>query len=452
MRTDATWPLVAHEDAREIVAYRGQTGVSLARFLRDVAWVAASVPGRGPLLNACSDRYRFTVALAAALVSRRRTILPSSYAPATLRALLAGVADVTCLADEDRALGFAHVTFPELPVAEPRTRGPVVVPRVPAGFVAATVFTSGTTGTPVGHDKTWGSLVMSARAEANRLSVTRGYAVVGTVPPQHMYGLESTVMLPLQARAALSDTQPFYPHDIVTTLAALPRPRLFVTSPVHLRALLTSGLASPPLDAVLCATAPLPLPLACEAERRLEAPLWEIYGATEAGQMASRRPLVSEAWELFPGLVLAPGADGSVSVSGGHVAGTVALNDVIDCQDERHFHLKGRGSDIINVAGKRSSLAFLEHQLLAIPGVRDGVFYLPDEDLAGPVARLMAFVVAPGLTAAAVETALRARLDPAFLPRPLYLVDALPRLPSGKLTRAALRDLFVARKVSEGGG
>jgi acyl-coenzyme A synthetase/AMP-(fatty) acid ligase len=37
-------------------------------------------------------------------------------------------------------------------------------------------------------------------------------------------------------------------------------------------------------------------------------------------------------------------------------------------------------------------------------------------------------------------TALRARIDPVFLPRPLRLIDALPRNEVGKLTReAALR-------------
>jgi acyl-coenzyme A synthetase/AMP-(fatty) acid ligase len=64
---------------------------------------------------------------------------------------------------------------------------------------------------------------------------------------------------------------------------------------------------------------------------------------------------------------------------------------------------------------------------------------MPDEDVAGPVARLMAFVVAPGLTPADLDLALRSRIDPAFLPRPLYFVDSLPRLPTGKLPLATLK-------------
>jgi len=45
-----------------------------------------------------------------------------------------------------------------------------------------------------------------------------------------------------------------------------------------------------------------------------------------------------------------------------------------------------------------------------------------------------------------VLSALRERIDAAFLPRPLYLVDALPRNATGKITRDALLEL--ARKCA----
>jgi len=44
--------------------------------------------------------------------------------------------------------------------------------------------------------------------------------------------------------------------------------------------------------------------------------------------------------------------------------------------------------------------------------------------------------------------ALRERIDPLFLPRPLLFVDALPRNGTGKLPRAAL-DALIAQ-ISEG--
>ncbi|PIQ13537.1 MAG: beta-hydroxyacyl-ACP dehydratase, partial [Hydrogenophilales bacterium CG18_big_fil_WC_8_21_14_2_50_58_12] len=53
-----------------------------------------------------------------------------------------------------------------------------------------------------------------------------------------------------------------------------------------------------------------------------------------------------------------------------------------------------------------------------------------------------ACVVAPGMAAAALLAALRERIDPVFLPRPLLFVDALPRNSTGKLPRTALQALF----------
>jgi len=49
--------------------------------------------------------------------------------------------------------------------------------------------------------------------------------------------------------------------------------------------------------------------------------------------------------------------------------------------------------------------------------------------------------VAPGKTEQDIQQALRARIDPVFLPRPLVFVPRLPRNETGKLPREALRDL-----------
>jgi acyl-coenzyme A synthetase/AMP-(fatty) acid ligase len=44
--------------------------------------------------------------------------------------------------------------------------------------------------------------------------------------------------------------------------------------------------------------------------------------------------------------------------------------------------------------------------------------------------------------------ALRARIDPVFLPRPLLFVDALPRNASGKLPKQRLQDLLADLQAS----
>jgi acyl-coenzyme A synthetase/AMP-(fatty) acid ligase len=121
----------------------------------------------------------------------------------------------------------------------------------------------------------------------------------------------------------------------------------------------------------------------------------------------------------------------------------IALADIVSLSDNgRRFRLRGRHADMLEIAGKRASLADLTRRLLAIPGVRDGVvLQLADGDALG-VHRVAALAVAPGLDEQRILEALRDAIDPVFLPRPLRLVDALPRNDTGKLPRAALLELL----------
>ena len=132
--------------------------------------------------------------------------------------------------------------------------------------------------------------------------------------------------------------------------------------------------------------------------------------------------------------------------SGGHVEQPTPLADEIELLTTERFLLHGRTADLINIAGKRSSLGYLNHQLNALPGVADGAFFMPDDQPIDDenVTRLMAFVVAPGMTAATLLAALRERIDAIFIPRPIVLLDSLPRNSTGKLPRDTLAAL--ARK------
>ncbi|MFC5303228.1 AMP-binding protein [Azospira restricta] len=442
------YPLTGHGDPAATIAWRRDGPVSVARFLADVHRLAALLPAGGHLLNLCQDRYRFMVGLAAGLVAGRISLQPSSQAPETVRQLLAFAPDTACLHDDaDAPAGLPCLRYPDEAAA---SDAPFAMPQIPGDRIAAYVFTSGSTGAPVPHAKHWGALVRNARAEAERLGLGRqGHAIVGTVPAQHMYGFESTVLLALHGNCAAWSGRPFYPADIAAALAAVPRPRLLVTTPFHLRALLDAGLDLPPIDQLLSATAPLSEALARAAEARCAAPLNEIYGCTETGQIASRRTVDGPRWRLLPGVAL--DLDGDLAhASGGHVEGRVALADLIEPLDREHFLLHGRSADLINIAGKRSSLAYLNHQLAAIAGVADGAFYLPDEEAADGVTRLAAFVVAPTLTRRELLAALRQRIDPIFLPRPLVLLDRLPRNATGKLPRDALQALFALHREGRG--
>ena len=427
----------------------------MSQFLVDVRRLARAFPPCTHVLNACTDRYHFTVGLAAAVVSGRVSLLPSSQAPQMTRQLGAFAPDAICLTDEaDCRMELPRLLYPPEPPgrsAEDAATAAVAqeVPQVDRAQLAAYVFTSGSTGTPLPHRKSFGPLVGCVREEARRLGLSGAarWAILATVPPQHMYGFESSVLLALGCGHALCAERPFYPADIAAGLGRLPRPRALVTTPVHLRALLGSGVELPAVDLLLCSTAPLARQLAADAERRFEARLLEIYGSTETGQIAIRRTTHTPEWQLWTGVSLELEADGS-RARGGHIEQPTLLPDVLEMTGPASFLLHGRASDLVNIAGKRSSLAYLNHQLNSIPGVEDGAFFHgaePSDSHTG-VARVAACVVAPALDAARLLEALRERIDAVFLPRPLLFVARLPRNDSGKLPLAALQSLAAQAK------
>lgn len=454
-------PLLAGSDPDAIFAWRPSGPLSVADYLADARALAERLPAGDYLLNLCHDRYRFAVGFAAGLLRGKTSLQPASQSAETLRRLQDGYPGLFALCDgPDETFDLPRLDFPELtdwPTAAVDRKKPpkseFSVPQIAGDHPAAILFTSGSTGLPQAQCKSWGKLVANGRAEAQQLGLLgRPHTLVGTVPVQHSYGFESTLLLALHGGCAFWAGKPFFPQDIAGALAAVPRPRLLVTTPFHLSTLLAAGLELPPADLLLSATAPLSATLAGQAEARTGAPLLEIYGATESGQLASRRTTEGEAWTLLPGVRLDQDGEQTVA-SGGHVEGRVALSDRIELLPDGRFMLRGRHADLINIAGKRTSLAYLNHQLAAIPGVVDGAFFLPDE--AGPdgITRLTAFVVAPGLSARQVGTALRQRVDAIFLPRPLVMVDRLPRNSTGKLPRADLLALHAAHcadKLADG--
>jgi acyl-coenzyme A synthetase/AMP-(fatty) acid ligase len=441
----STLPLIAHRRPDAVVAWRGSTPVCARQFLGEVEQVAGQLPPGRHVLNLCGDRYRFTVALAACIVSGRISLLPSTHTPEMVRQMQHIAADVFCIVDQGADRGGLDLPSFRYPESVPPAAADLAIPDIDCEQVVAQVFTSGSSGVPVPHVKRWGSLVRNVRAEAERLGIGAAHAILGTVPPQHMYGLESTVLMPLQSGAALNAGRPFYPADICVALASLPRPRVLVTTPYHLRTLLMDQTTLPAVDQLLSATAPLSQDLANEAESRFGAPLHEIYGCTETGQLASRRTTAGAEWQTLPAVHLR--REGAVIwAEGGHIDSPTCLADVIELTGDGSvsttFLLHGRNADLVNIAGKRTSLAYLNHQLNAVPGVQDGVFLLPREDAADGIGRLAALVVAPGLTPSELTRALRKRIDAVFLPRPLLLVEALPRNATGKLPSQITQDLL----------
>src|SRR5512144_644064 len=98
-----THPLLAHASADAIAAWRGGAPVCARELLRDVAVVASALPVASHVLNLCSDRYRFAVALLAAVARGQVTLLPPTTTPDVVRSLRAFAPDAYYIAADDGA-------------------------------------------------------------------------------------------------------------------------------------------------------------------------------------------------------------------------------------------------------------------------------------------------------------------------------------------------------------
>lgn len=434
---DATLPLWSGASARPLL-WQGTTATSLADFGRQVAALCAQLPPGAAMINLCDDRRYFLLAYAAAASAGHTVLLPASRADQVVAELEAVHPDsYRC----DDAMVMRAL---DQPVEHPVNGVIRADHRVMMGF------TSGSTGQPKGYPKLWGTVNGSNGCNAAVIRRTLQDAgaspaltptIVATVPPQHMYGMELSVLLPLIGSMAVHAARPLFPADVARALAEVPEPRVLVSTPVHLRTLVESEQSFPRAAVIVSATAPLDAALAQAVEQRLDGRVLEMFGSTETCVFAWRYTAVEPHWTLYPGVELEP-TDSGTWVRAPWFTTPMQLQDVVEMQGPATFVVRGRNVDLIEVAGKRASLSDLTRRLLAVEGVRDAVVFQPEPEAVGTIRRVAAAVVAPGLQAREVLQRLAPGVDPAFMPRPLLIVDALPRNELGKLPRERLLGLL----------
>jgi hypothetical protein len=105
--------------------------------------------------------------------------------------------------------------------------------------VAVLLHTSGSTGDPQAQPKTLLHLATGGVLAARLASeIDGGFGaverIVCSVPAQHMFGLECSVMLPLVHGTPVLDRRPLLPADVVAAFAEARAPR-WIATPMHLR-------------------------------------------------------------------------------------------------------------------------------------------------------------------------------------------------------------------------
>lgn len=414
-----------------IILQSPQSATSVAEFMASARALAITLPDRPYVLNLHRNRHDYLRAFCATVIAGQCTLMPPDRQEKTLAELAERFPGCYRLGENDSPLA---ATKPA-PVGD-AGQG---IPEIPLQQLCAIAFTSGSTGTPSPNFKTWHTLHSSTRA--NCAALLQGWSgsasLLATVPAQHMWGMETSILMPLFADLAISASHPLYPQDIATDLQALPAPRMLVSSPLHLQALMKSAVSLPELVRVFTATAPLSQSQAKEFEAYFSCPLIDVFGSSETGTIAVRQTASQTLWNVSAPFHLDQ-VEQKTRVSAEHLPAPAFLADQVELVGKQQFRWVARDNDLVNVGGKRASLADLNRRLLAIEGIVDSIIFKPAEG----TERLAALIVAPGLSSKQIRQVLQGEIDPVFLPRPMIFLSVLPRNETGKLPLAKVRELY----------
>jgi acyl-coenzyme A synthetase/AMP-(fatty) acid ligase len=398
--------------------------------------MARSLPDRPYVFNLCENRYLFCLVLLAAASRGQICLLPPSSQMSVIREISLDYPGAYAASER----------IPNLPglewftVKAPRSEDIALEPRFDWNRTAVIAFTSGSTGKPKPCAHSLATFRISTNMAVNSLGLgQQQLLMVSTTPPQHMYGLETSVFWPLFSSLVLYDGHPFFPEDIRRVVETAPSPAVLATTPTHLRSLTKTSGSWANLVAVLSATEALSEQLARETGSVLGQSPREIYGSTETLSFASREILRESLWQPYASSRLIQDKTGLTYLESPHLQAPVLLQDAFRIEADGQFAVLGRNTDMVKIGGKRASLAELNQRLKDIEGVEDGFCFVHVEG--SSTGRLVAVVVSR-LDKQGILEGLQSYVDNVFLPRKIYFVATIPRNEAGKLPQTEMEKLL----------
>ncbi|MBN0046754.1 long-chain fatty acid--CoA ligase [Streptomyces actuosus] len=340
-----------------------------------------------------------------------------------------------------------------------------------ADDVAVLLYTSGTTGRPKGAALTHAGLRHNTEvnvAEVQRM--TPDDVVVGCLPLFHIFGQTCTMNVAVRSGASLTLVPRFDPQTVLDAIAR-DRATVFEGVPTMYAALLQHPAAADAdvstLRMCISGGASLPVEILHAFEEQFGCMVLEGFGMSETSPVVSfnhpdrpRRPgsvgtpirdvevrLVDDA-----GRDVAPGEVGELAVRGPNLMkgywnrpeetaatvpdGWLRTGDLARRDEDGYLYIVDRKKDLVirggyNVYPREIEEVLHEHPAVALAAVLG----VPDERLGEEVAA--AVVLRPGARATAeeIQEFVRERVAAYKYPRKVWLVDALPMGPSGKILK-----------------
>jgi O-succinylbenzoic acid--CoA ligase len=307
---------------------------------------------------------------------------------------------------------------------------------------AVVIGTSGSTGRPKGVVLSHLALEASARATMARIGIEAGDRWLSCLPWHHIAGLQVAL------RARLFGL-PLVVHERfdAARVAAEPSVTLVSLVPTQLVRLLDAGADLARFRVVLLGGAAA-WPALLDRARAAGAPVVTTYGMTETcgGCVYDGVPLdgvqvriddQSRIWLRGPMLMSGYRLDGRLTDETLR-DGWLRTSDLGSWDGER-LVVHGRVDDVVVTGGENVVATEVAAVVADHPSVRDvAVVGVPDPQWGQRVVAVVVPVPAGAPTLPELRTWVSARVSAAAAPRQLILVEAIPRLPSGKLDRSAV--------------
>jgi long-chain acyl-CoA synthetase len=365
-----------------------------------------------------------------------------------------------------------------------RTSGTPDVERQPDDL-ASILYTSGTTGKPKGAMLSHRNLLINATQGAELVPLSPGDRVGMLLPLFHANAQVVTFLMPMLIGCQVMMWERFSASEFWPTVEAF-APTTLSAVPTILAAVLNAPGAptrETSLRYVICGAAPLSVELLTAFSSRFGIRILEGYGLTETGCIASLNPYYGDRKAGSIGLPIRgqqmeivgedgqrteDDAYGEIVIKGPNVMlgylhnpeataesirdGWLHTGDIGYVDSDGYFFIVDRTKDMIIRGGENIYPREIEEVLYAFPGVLEcAVIGVPhavrgEEVLAVVVAADGVVLDLEAMAAFAAERIARYKL-----PREIVLRDALPKTPTGKLSKAPLREEFgSARDVQAG--
>ena len=330
--------------------------------------------------------------------------------------------------------------------------------------------TSGTTGVPKLAIRPGAAAVAEASHYIDAIGIEEDDSVIVVSPMSHAYAYGMGVMVPMLSGADIVSMKKFQPKLVYSAFAAS-LATIFPAVPAMLDILsLGAGdrLRNSPRK-VFAAGAPLPDRVARSYGEKSGTKVRPLYGTTETGGISvgsedcdalsagcAGLPMSGVETKLCSGEPNAAGDDidlqilhvRSSSMMAGYLGpdgidrtavndGWFATGDVSQIDEAGNIYLRGRITEVINVAGMKVVPSEVEEVIMSLPQVQEAKVY------AGNSPAGMQFVKAAVVAEGVIESKdIRAHCAAQLIyykrPSMVLMVDALPKSPSGKVVFAEL--------------